>query len=82
MPAVYDNTPVSLKLGSSKVIKEPDFDFDKVYRRSVQRVNEKTTSRFPPCSESKPEVELEVLDQVLFEGIPEKPVVIYQFDDM
>lgn len=49
VPAIYDNTPLSIKLGGTKVIKEPDFDFNKVYRRSVQKVSEKTTSRFPPC---------------------------------
>lgn len=41
-----------------------------------------STYRYAPCSENKPEVEFNVKDQILFKGIPEKPVVIYNFEDM
>lgn len=66
VPALKDSTPVSVKLGLSKIIKQPDFEFEKVYKREVNKIYSEDTSGFPPCHENKPEVEFDVLDEIVF----------------
>lgn len=33
VPAIVDNNPFMLKLGATKVIDQPDFGFEKIYKR-------------------------------------------------
>lgn len=82
MPSLYDKNPVNVKLGLQKIIKEPDFDFSKVYKRDIFKIEESGASKFSPCYENRPEVEFDVLDQIVFEGIPKRPTVITDFADM
>lgn len=49
VPAIRDSTPVSVKLGTTKSITQPDFEFKKIYKRQANKVYAEGSSSFPPC---------------------------------